>query len=226
MKKLLALFLITIGSLLILDNLDLVDIRQIYDYFWPAVLILFGLSLLVRNRQVQVLGLILLTIGVLTLLDELGYLRLTFDQIMMYFWPGLLILLGLNLLISKQSRPARVRTENIRRNTSNQKEYNGFLNSVNEKVENTNFEQCSVNGVLSSVDLDFSGIVFEKEQVTIEVNSVMAGVSLKLPKGIRVEMAGSPVLGEVNDRSEKNIITNQSIKIHYTCILGSIEIYQ
>lgn len=226
MKKLIALFLITIGTLLILDNLDLVDIRQIYDYFWPAVLILFGLSLLVRNRQVQIIGLILLTIGVLTLLDELGYLRLTFDQIMMYFWPGLLILLGLNLLISKQSSPARVRTENVRRNTSNQKEYNGFLNSVNEKVENTNFEQCSVNGVLASVDMDFSGIVFEKEHVTIEVNSVLASVSLKLPKGVRVEMAGSPVLGEVNNRCEKNIITNQSIKIHYTCILASIEVYQ
>jgi predicted membrane protein len=144
----------------------------------------------------------------------------------MYFWPGLLILLGLNLLISKQNSPAHIRTENVRRNTSNQKEYNGFLNSVNEKVENTNFEQCSVNGVLASIDMDFSGVVFEKEQVTIEVNSVIASVSLKLPKGIRVEMTGSPVLGEVHDRSVKNITTNQSIRIHYTCILGSIEIYQ
>jgi len=226
MKKLVALFLITIGTLLILDNLHILDIRQIYAYFWPSVFILLGLGMLVRNRQLQILGLVLLTIGGLMLLDELGYLRLTFDQIMMYFWPGLLILLGLNLLVSKQSRPVRVRTDNVRRNTSNQKEYNGFLNSVNEKVENTSFEQCSVNGVLASVDMDFSGIAFDKEKVTIEVNSVMASVSLKLPKGVRVEMAGSPVLGEVNDRSEKNVVTNQSIRIHYTCILGSIEIYQ
>jgi len=98
MKKLIALFLITIGTLLILDNLDLVNIRQIYDYFWPAVLILFGLSLLVRNRQVQIIGLILLTIGILTLLDELGYLRLTFDQIMMYFWSWFIDSLGLEPL--------------------------------------------------------------------------------------------------------------------------------
>ncbi len=225
MKKLIALFLITIGSLLILDNLNLVDIRQIYDFFWPTVFILFGLALLIRNRQLQIIGLVLLTIGVLMLLDELGYLRLTFDQIMMYFWPGLLILLGLNLLVSKQT-PVRVKNENMRRNTSNQKEYNGFLNSVNEKVENIHFEQCSVNGVLSSVDMDFSGIVFDQEQVTIEVNSVMASVSLKLPKGIRVVMSGSPVLGEVHDRCEKNVVSSQSIKIHYTCILGSIEVYQ
>lgn len=226
MKKIIALFLISIGILLILDNLNLIDIRQVYDYFWPAVLILFGLSLLVRNRQLQIFGLVLLTIGVLTLLDELGYLRLTFDQIMMYFWPGLLIILGLNLLISRQSSRPRVKNEHVHRNTSNQKEYNGFLNSMSEKVDNTSFEQCSVNGVLASVDMDFSSIVFEKDQVTIEVNSVLASVSLKLPKGIRVEMAGSPVLGEVHDRSEKNVITSKSIKVHYTCILGSIEVYQ
>lgn len=226
MKKIIALFLISIGVLLILDNLNLIDIRQVYDYFWPAALILFGLSLLVRNRQLQIFGLIVLTIGVLTLLDELGYLRLTFDQIMMYFWPGLLVLLGLNLLISKQSSRPRVKSENVRRNSSNQKEYNGFLNSMSEKIENTSFEQCSVNGVLASVDMDFSAIAFDKDQVTIEVNSVLAGVSLKLPKGIKVVMAGSPVLGEVNDRSEKNVNALQSIKIHYTCILGSIEIYQ
>ena len=226
MKKIIALFLISIGVLLILDNLNLIDIRQVYDYFWPAALILFGLSLLVRNRQLQIFGLIVLTIGVLTLLDELGYLRLTFDQIMMYFWPGLLVLLGLNLLISKQSSRPRVKSENVRRNSSNQKEYNGFLNSMSEKIENTSFEQCSVNGVLASVDMDFSAIAFDKDQVTIEVNSVLAGVSLKLPKGIKVVMAGSPVLGEVNDRSEKNVNATQSIKIHYTCILGSIEVYQ
>ena len=226
MKKIIALFLISIGVLLILDNLNLIDIRQVYDYFWPAALILFGLSLLVRNRQLQIFGLIVLTIGVLTLLDELGYLRLTFDQIMMYFWPGLLVLLGLNLLISKQSSRPRVKSENVRRNSSNQKEYNGFLNSMSEKIENTSFEQCSVNGVLASVDMDFSAIAFDKDQVTIEVNSVLAGVSLKLPKGIKVVMAGSPVLGEVNDRSEKNVNAAQSIKIHYTCILGSIEVYQ
>lgn len=225
MKKLLALFLIAIGTLLILDNLELVDIRHIFSYFWPSVFILMGLALLVRNRQLQILGLVLLTIGVLMMVDELGYLNLTFDQIMMYFWPGLLILLGLNLLVSKQS-PERIKSENVRRNTSNQKVYNGFLNSVNEKVDNANFEQCSVNGVLASVDMDFSGIVFDKEQVTIEVNAIMASVGLKLPKGVRIVMVGSPVLGEVNDRSEKNLIVNQNIKIHYTCILGSIEVYQ
>ena len=146
MKKMLALFLIMIGTLLILDNLNLLDIYQIYDYFWPSAIIVFGLGLLVRKRQLQSVGLVLLTIGVLFLLDELGYLRLTFDQVMMYFWPGLLIFLGLHLLFNKQNSPKQIKAKNVHSHTSNQKEYNGFLNSMNEKVENIHFEHCTEIG--------------------------------------------------------------------------------
>ncbi len=45
------LLLVTLGALLLLDNLGYVDFAQIFHDYWPVILILWGLSLVGRHRE-------------------------------------------------------------------------------------------------------------------------------------------------------------------------------
>ena len=106
MRRIFASILIAIGVLIILSNLNIISVESLMNYLWPTLLILIGLYNLVRDRRIQIFSVILIAIGTIYLLNEFEIIRVTFRQVMMYFWPGLLIIIGLNLLFS---RPRKVR---------------------------------------------------------------------------------------------------------------------
>ena len=226
MRRLFASLLIIIGVLIILSNLDIISIEHIMKYLWPSLLILIGLFNLVRNRRIQFFSVILIAIGSIYLLNELEIINITFRQIMTYFWPGVLILIGLNLLFSRPQKVKPIEPSTRPKHQSNQKEYNSFLNSMNEQVNNSNFERCSVNSVLASTEVDFSQVEFKNDSASIEINSVLSSVLVKLPTGVRISLSGSPILGDISDKSMGDPSSTKVLNVNFTCIVGSIEIYQ
>ncbi len=226
MRRIFATLLIAIGVLIILSNLNIISIESLMNYLWPTLLILIGLYNLVRDRRIQIFSVILIAIGSIYLLNEFEIIRVTFRQVMMYFWPGLLIILGLNLLFSRPHKVRPIEPSTKPKHNSNQREYNAFLNSVNEQVNNTSFERCSVNSVLASAEVDFSQIEFKNDVASIEINSVLASVLVKLPSGVRINLSGSPILGDISDKSMGDPNSTKLLNVNFTCILGSIEIYQ
>jgi predicted membrane protein len=226
MRKIFASLLIAVGVLIILSNLDIISIESLMDYLWPSLLILIGLYNLVRDRRIQIFSVILIAIGTIYLLNELEIIYVTINQIMVYFWPGLLILIGLNILFSRPRKIRPIEPSSKPRHTSNHREYNAFLNSVNEQVNNTNFEYCSVNSVMASAEIDFSMIEFKNDSASIEINSVLSSVLIKLPAGVRISLSGSPILGDITDKSMGDPNSTKTLNVNFTCILGNIEIIQ
>ena len=226
MRRIFASILIAIGVLIILSNLNIIRIETLMNYLWPTLLILIGLYNLVRDRRIQIFSVILIAIGTIYLLNEFEIIRVTFRQVMMFFWPGLLIIIGLNLLFSRPRKVRPIEPSTKPKHSSNQREYNAFLNSVNEQVNNASFEYCSVNSVMASAEVDFSQIEFKNDIASIEINSILASVLVKLPSGVRINLSGSPILGDISDKSMGDPSSNKVLNVNFTCILGSIEIYQ
>ncbi len=226
MRRIFASLLIAVGVLIILSNLKIISIESLMDYLWPSLLILIGIYNLIRDRRIQLFSVILIAIGSLYLLNELEIINVTINQVMLYFWPTLLILVGLNLLLGRPRRIRTIEPSHKPRRTSNQREYNAFLNSVNEQVNNLNFEYSSVNSVMASVEIDFSAIVFKNDSASIEINSVLSSVLVKLPNGVRINLSGTPILGDITDKSMGDPNSIKTLNVNFTCILGSIEITQ
>src|SRR5581483_7763483 len=67
-----AIFLIAVGVLLFLDNIGLIPVRNIWDY-WPLILVGAGLGRLVncRHPQGRLIGFFLVLFGALLLLVTL-----------------------------------------------------------------------------------------------------------------------------------------------------------
>jgi lia operon protein LiaF len=226
MRKIFASLLIAVGILIILSNLNIISVESLMKYLWPSLLILIGLYNLVRDRRIQIFSVILIGIGTIYLLNELDIIVVTFRQIMMYFWPVLLILIGFNLLFSRPRKIRPIEPSTKPRHNSNQREYNAFLNSVNEQVNNTSFEYSSVNSVMASAEIDYSMIEFKNDSASIEINSVLSSVLVKLPSGVRINLSGSPILGDITDKSMGDPNSTKTLNVNFTCILGNIEIDQ
>jgi membrane-associated PAP2 superfamily phosphatase len=87
--------LVIVGTLLVLQNLHVLDAGRIFDY-WPLLLVWVGVTrLLAPNRGRHIAsGAILLTLGIAFLADRFDWV----DFSMRDFWPILLVIAGIAMI--------------------------------------------------------------------------------------------------------------------------------
>jgi predicted membrane protein len=92
----LGVFLVLMGISLTLDQLGVVPAHHLMR-FWPAVLIVLGLSILQRGRKHgAVTGLVLIIAGTWLLLNTLGLVSLNLWE---FLWPLILVVIGARIML-------------------------------------------------------------------------------------------------------------------------------
>ncbi len=93
------LFLIVIGTLFLLEKLGYLNFRQIVATYWPAMLILLGVSIYIGRgfRSSSEAAFLILT-GAFFLLLKLHIFQKHFWQ---YLWPALLIVIGIWIILRR-----------------------------------------------------------------------------------------------------------------------------
>ncbi len=96
------LLLVGLGVFLLLINLEMLSgtARENLLMYWPVLLILAGLDGLWR-REGLVWSLVLLGLGVLLLLGNLGYLSIRALPLLTRIWPILLVAIGIDIAFGK-----------------------------------------------------------------------------------------------------------------------------
>jgi predicted membrane protein len=91
------LLLAGIGVVLLLQNLGIFYFDELWQ-FWPVILIIFGGTRLVSAWDLggRIFGGIMLLVGGIFLLHNLGLLH---GNVLAYFWPVILIAIGVSLLV-------------------------------------------------------------------------------------------------------------------------------
>ncbi len=234
MKKMFAILLILAGSLALVDNLNIFPIHNLIDYLWPSFLILLGLSGLVGKNKNTLLSVILILVGSVFLARQFGFLlHIDLSDIL---FPVILIIIGIALL---SPRVQRVENENTNQanyteyksrseyktfHESNQREYNAILSGRNERVVNKSFKQVTINAILGHADIDFRDIELEDDIAYIDVNCIMGGCDLLLPKGYKYIVSGTPILGGLDNFLDSDMNASQTIEIHYAVVFGGIDL--
>lgn len=231
MKKIFAILLIVGGSIALLNNLGYLNVEDIFQYLWPIFIILIGLSGLKENTSGKLFPLVLVLVGVVFLARAFGYLY-NFD-LTDFIWPGILILIGVSILFPKSRAHMNVHFHTSSEgkeksekhwNVSDRKEYTAFMAGLEEKVVSTDFKRISVNVVMGGADLDLREITLQDNDAYIEINAVMGGVEIILPRGYRLDIEGTPILGAFENHCESNPNADKTLHISYAVIMGGIEI--
>ena len=219
-RLLVGILIIGIGALLLLGNLHILEIGNIWR-FWPALLLVAGINMLIRSRlgPGSEGGVVLTLVGAAFLLRNMGLLDWRIRQL----WPLLLILLGIMLVLTSFRRTAPPRGPE----TSSNPSLNLFtmLGGVDHKNNSTSFRGGEATAVMGGVDIDLREASITDEAAEINCFAFMGGIEIKVPKDWSVVIKGTPIMGYFGDTSKPDsTAVSKRLTVKGQVFMGSVEV--
>ncbi|MBL8227870.1 MAG: hypothetical protein JNL98_05315 [Bryobacterales bacterium] len=212
--------LIVLGSFLLLERLDLLQ-TDLLRHFWPLVILLVGVNLLISQRGPYGLafGACLVLFGALLEVEKFGLVRFRFREL----WPVYLIVLGA-LLLWRAIRPPQVRTgtEHVESRLNEFAVFGGG----EIKVATPHFEGGSLFALFGGYEVDFTNSKIAVSPAVIHADAVFGGVSMKVPSGWRVTARGSAFMGGFENSAlpPSSDAPDQHLIVEGLALLGGVEI--
>lgn len=205
-----------IGVILLLQNLGIPFADNLWD-FWPVILIVVGGSRLVSAWDTggRIFGGIVMFVGGVFLLRNFGLLP---GNIWNYFWPVMLIAIGLALLLrALEGNHAwdlwtdhRATPPNPGSASSAPPAAGGTGNSFREEVvfsgakrryETQDFEGGDALAIFGGIEIDLRKADTRRDQIVIEANAIFGGIEMRIPEHWRVVLRGTGIFGGFGDET-------------------------
>ena len=221
-QVILGAFVIGLGVLFLLDNLDILDFHRVFS-FWPAVFILFGVVKLLDSNvpDGRVLGAILIGVGVVLTMRRLGYLGFDWRTI----WPVLLIAVGGAVIFRALAGRRAIEGGAMKVDDASDSvvDITAILGGFERRINTPNFRGGEVTAFMGGCMLDLRGSSIEGEAV-INVFVGMGGISLKVPVDWTVILHGTPILGGFDEKTSAPPNNNKRLIVKGYAIMGGVEI--
>ena len=203
---LIGLILAGIGVLLLLQNLGIIIVEDLWDY-WPVIVIVLGLSRMATawSGHGRVAGGIITAIGTVFLLRNFGFIH---GNVWTFFWPAVLIAIGLAMLL----RAFDVRgtpfigvwhpdLASSDESTVNAAGLHAVFSHAERRFDTQQFEGGEINAVFGGVELDLRKAGMKGDQVRLECNAVFGGIEVTVPETWTVSMHGTGIFGGFSDET-------------------------
>jgi predicted membrane protein len=193
--RLLAGICITLlGSLLLLDNLNLFEVRHVL-HFWPIALITLGVLVFTQAVDAggRVNGGALVFVGILLLLNRLGIMEVRFWSL---FWPLVMILVGTNLVM-QNFRVEGAPGANPEETVTLFAVWGGTQRTSNA----TRFRGGDMTAFMGGCHLDLrQATIAPGETATLDLLAIMGGHEVRVPENWSVVTRVIPLMGNVQDK--------------------------
>lgn len=225
------LILIGVGVILLLGQLGIVSANRIFYFFWPAILIFFGVEgLLSRNSFKRDWGAFLTLLGGVLLLAKLGYIHAGFSIV----WPLALIFWGLWLIVRIPGKRrgwqagwrgaggigsaqafqtgaggATIDAEPVKNSDS---DFQALFGSVKPYITSKNFTSAKLEAVFGEVNLDLTQADIEGDEAVIKADAVFGACEIRVPVTWEVILRGNAVLGEYTDKTRQRPVEGVKAK--------------
>jgi predicted membrane protein len=200
--------IIAIGTIFLLDQMGIVSAHYIFQFFWPAILIFFGVEGIVFcSGPGRFWGSFLTLAGVVLLLSNLGYLHIRWSM----FWPLAIILWGLWILsrtlgVSSSWGPKWIRPMKIdvgRGFASDAPDLHAeaVFSGNHQRITSKNFKGGKVAAVFGELKIDLTEAEIEGDEAMIQLDAVFGAVEIRVPITWVVVSRGAAVFGEYSDKT-------------------------
>lgn len=206
------LVLVTLGAFGILDATGTLDASETIDEWWPVAIVGLGIIGMLVERRISLGPAIVVVVGVLLLADQQEW---TDEDL---FGPVLLVAIGLVVLSGIwRRRPA---------------DGEGRPNSVvmfgGTKIRDRSehFTHADVSAIFGGATLDLREAHIDRE-ATVDALALFGGVDVLVPKGWRVALGATPILGGCEDKTggDGELPADAPVlKVNATAILGGVDV--
>jgi predicted membrane protein len=185
-RALLGIVFIVIGTLFLMDNLNIFTFDLPYYLInWQVLLIVIGgFQLFSKNKKG---GFILIAIGSIFLLP------LYFDFSIRDYWPLILIAIGIGFFLKN-------RTKIDRSEDSDYIDDIAVLSSSNKKIYSQEFGGGKITATLGGMELDLRQSSLANGQATLDSFAMLGGIKILIPEDWVVNFEATTVLGGFDDK--------------------------
>lgn len=220
-KAFLGIIFILVGIGALLEQLGLGDFGYIISTWWPLILIIAGVFQLTSRSVSKVSGIILLFIGVFFQLKELNVITVS---IMNIFWPLLIIVIGVSILL-----PRKNVLDDSGASQSNDEVVNeiAFFSGVRSVNTSSNFRGGSLVAIFGGASLDLTNAVLSNQGTRIDATVAFGGIDVYVPENCKVIIKGIPIFGGWSNKTNQKNINNglgPVIEINCFAAFGGIDV--
>ena len=217
-KAILGLGVLTMGILLTLDNLDIMNVEHLFDY-WPVLLIMLGLAHIIqpgRDRRLGA-GLLWLVIGSLLLLNSLDLWAFNVWDL----WPLLLVLFGVQMLWRDLTRGRR----HIDLEDSAFFDATAVMGGVQRHISCDDFQGGDATALLGGCEIDLTDCGSTGGPAEIHTFAFWGGVELRVPGDWEVQVRGTAIMGAFEDKTRGPASQGGKVLVvRGFAIMGGVEI--
>ncbi|QCC50060.1 LiaF transmembrane domain-containing protein [Halapricum salinum] len=188
--------IVLIGVFFLLDTTDVLETSQVF-LFVPSVVIALGLYMLIRHRFRHLFGPgVVLLFGIAWQLVALDYY--SFGELFGTYWPVLIILFGLSLLVQRR-RDATRRSHVQTSGDDSDVEILAIFGDGERRVSSDRFTHADLTVIFGDGRLDLRDATVHG---TADVDAVVVfgDVEILVPESWDVRFDTTAVLGDVTDR--------------------------
>lgn len=238
----LGVLLVSLGVLFLLDNLGLIEVRNLVRTYWPLVLVVWGGgSLLFGRGAEQVLGGFAVVAGGILLGNQLLGWGLGIWQLL---WPLFLIAFGIHILAHARwphSRPgaagvpasgaAAIDAEVVDQQSGSTVDESAAFRefAVMASVERKNISQAlragQVTAFMGAAEIDLRECRMASDELHVDVSVVMGGVVFRIPHDWSVDSRVSAVAANFEDTSDAPVEASpKRFVVSGSAFMGNVEI--
>ncbi|MGH9477108.1 MAG: LiaI-LiaF-like domain-containing protein [Terriglobales bacterium] len=224
------LVLIALGVIFLLDQMHIMSAGYAFNYFWPALLIIFGIELLSwRPAGPRAFwGVIAILVGAGMIASNLGYWYFDIG----HWWPLILIAFGIALLFRRATgigwSPYYSRRHRRRWDYSwagspsgaaaaaepstipagaDENVVDGFalFGGYTRRIVSQQFKGGHLEAIFGGVELDLRRADIAGDNATLDATVVFGGCEICVPSRWIVEMHGQPLLGGYDDQTHQDV---------------------
>ncbi|MFP4528421.1 MAG: LiaF transmembrane domain-containing protein [Candidatus Kapaibacterium sp.] len=221
-KYFFGILLILLGFAFLLDQFNVMLFSEFTSTWWPLAVIAFGIFIISQNRQSLFPGIMIFAVGILLQLDQLEWLRGGFWAA---FWPTLLIIFGIWMLLM---RPKRKHKNEQGRKVPHHGDISNAFSSSNEIIDSEDLDGREISCAFGSVDVVIRDTGRRPQKPRITLNCAFAEVNLRIPLNWTIKVNGQPFLGEFKNQVAPVIEDDEIhpvLYIDYSLAFGSVKVY-
>lgn len=221
---------VVVGGGLLLDAFNIVEFWPLVSTWWPVALMIVALTKL-ATRSGSVLGnSILFAVGALLQLGRLDII----DGFWHAFWPIVLILIGVSMLVSRKKNSHHSAMNNETSGGGEGLPYeqdilstSAIFGASETRVTSRNFQGGEISAVFGGLEIDLRSAEIQGNLAVLKAKAVCGGIELKVPPHWTILVKGMPILGGIEDKTNRfrdpNVI-GPTLVLDATVALGGIEI--
>jgi predicted membrane protein len=219
------LALVITGIVFTLNALGVAEIDIFFDGWWTLFLIIPSFIGLFSKRG-RIVNIVILVVGVALLLSAQDILD--FALVLQLFVPFIIILIGLKMIFTPKQK-TNEKIKELKNNGKSNLNDSAAFSAHKIDFDGQIFEGAVLDAVFGSITCDLSNAIIEKDSY-ITASAIFAGIDIKVPKYIQVNIDSNVLFGGVNDKREdvdyQNNRSDESITIYVeaNCLFGGLNV--